>query len=163
MRSAWPWLACSLGLVALDQLTKYLVVNSMEIGSSVSVLPFLSLVLTYNTGAAFSFLAGATGWQRWFFVVVALVASVVITYLIFKNRRDPFLALGLTLVLGGAVGNLIDRLVVGAVVDFVLLHWRTWHWPAFNLADSCITVGAGLLIWDSLRHPRVKAMESTRR
>jgi signal peptidase II len=126
----------------------------------VELLPFLSLVLTYNPGAAFSFLAGAGGWQRWFFVAVAVLAAVVITVLIFKYRRDALLCFALSLVLAGAVGNLIDRLILGAVVDFVLLHWREWSWPAFNLADSCITIGAVLLVWDSLRASQTRAARS---
>jgi signal peptidase II len=144
-------------LVVLDQLTKYVVVRTIELGAPLDLLPFLSLALTYNTGAAFSFLAGAGGWQRWFFAAVAIVAALAITFLIFRNRRDALLCFALALVLGGAMGNLVDRLAVGAVVDFVLLHWRGWSWPAFNLADSCITVGALLLVWDSLRGSRVKS------
>lgn len=159
MRSPWGWFALAGVLVVLDQLAKYIVVQTIEPGSPVNLLPFLSLALTYNPGAAFSFLAGAGGWQRWFLVAVAALAAVVITALLFKQRDNLFLCLALTLVLGGAVGNLVDRLVVGAVVDFVLLHWRGWSWPAFNLADSCITVGAVLLVWDSLRGTRVKSKQ----
>ena len=158
-RSGWFWLGVALVLVALDQLSKFIIVRSIEFASPVGLLPFLSLVLTYNPGAAFSFLASASGWQRWFFITVALAASVLITYLIFRHRRDAFLCLSLTLVLGGAIGNLIDRVLFGAVVDFVLLHWRQYHWPAFNLADSCITVGAVLLVWDSLRRSVVKSAD----
>jgi signal peptidase II len=157
MRSAWTWLGLGVVLVALDQLIKIVAVRALAPGAPVDLLPFLSLVLTYNPGAAFSFLADAGGWQRWFFVAVALIAAVVITILIFKHRQDRLLCAALSLVLSGAVGNLIDRLIFGAVVDFVLLHWRGWSWPAFNLADSCITIGAVLLVWDSLRGPRLKA------
>ena len=160
MRSPRAWLGLSLVLVALDQLVKYVVVQALESGSPVELLPFLSLVLTYNPGAAFSFLAGAGGWQRWFFVAVAVLAAVVITVLIFRYRRDALLCFALSLVLAGAVGNLIDRLIFGAVVDFVLLHWREWSWPAFNLADSCITVGAALLVWDSLRASQTSTARS---
>ena len=156
MRSAWTWLGLGMMLVAVDQLIKIVVVRALDPGVPVDLLPFLSLVLTYNPGAAFSFLASASGWQRWFFVAVALIAAVVITFLLFRHRQDRLLSAALTLVLGGAVGNLIDRLIFGAVVDFVLLHWRGWSWPAFNLADSCITVGAVLLVWDSLRGTRLK-------
>jgi signal peptidase II len=155
--SAWRWLALAAVLVVLDQFTKYIIVRTIEPGSPVDLFPFLALALTYNPGAAFSFLAGAGGWQRWFFVAVALLAAAAITVLVFRHRDNPFLCLALTLVLGGAVGNLVDRLLVGAVVDFVLLHWRGWSWPAFNLADSCITVGAVLLIWDSLRAARTRS------
>ncbi len=160
MRKPWHWLALSAALVVCDQITKYVVVHGMQLGSPLELLPFLSLTLTYNPGAAFSFLAGAGGWQRWFFVAVAAVAAVVITMLIFRNRGDSLLCLALSLVLGGAVGNLIDRLVIGAVVDFVVLHWRGWSWPAFNLADSCISIGAVLLVWDSLLGSRVKPARS---
>lgn len=149
------WLALALLLVLADQLTKYLAVNLISPASPVPLLPFLSLVLTYNTGAAFSFLADGSGWQRWFFVAIAVAASILLVWMLNKHRRDVILCIGLTLILGGAVGNLIDRLVTGAVVDFVLLYWRQYHWPAFNLADSCITVGAAILIWDGfVRAPR---------
>jgi signal peptidase II len=152
----WRWFLLALVLVGLDQLLKFVVVRTLTYGTPVEVLPFFSLYLTYNPGAAFSFLATASGWQRWFFIAVALGASLLISYLLLKHRANGFLCLALALVLGGAVGNLIDRVLFGAVVDFVLLHWRQYHWPAFNLADSCITVGAALLIWDSFRQPRVK-------
>jgi signal peptidase II len=156
MHSPAAWLGLAVVIVVLDQLTKYIVVQAIPHGSSVDVLPFLSLLLTYNPGAAFSFLADGDGWQRWFFIAVAVTASIVIVYLIFKNRSDALLCLALALVLGGAVGNLIDRIWFGAVVDFVLLHWKGWHWPAFNLADSCITVGVVVMLWDSVRRSRVK-------
>ena len=156
MPSPARWFALAAVLVVLDQLLKFVAVRTLEMGVPVSVLPFFSLVLTYNPGAAFSFLASASGWQRWFFVVVALAASLLIGYMLFKNRRENFMCFALALVLGGAIGNLIDRVLFGAVVDFVLLYWRQYHWPAFNLADSCITVGAILLIWDSFRQTRVQ-------
>lgn len=160
MRSPWPWLGLSAAIVTLDQLTKSMVVQAIPYGASVEILPFLSLLLTYNPGAAFSFLADAAGWQRWFFIVVAVAASIVVVYLLFKNRNDRLFCLALALVLGGAVGNLIDRMLFGAVVDFVLLHWKGWHWPAFNLADSCITVGVGVMLWDSVRRSRIKPMRA---
>jgi signal peptidase II len=148
VRHTSRWLAFAVLLVLLDQLTKYVVVQTIPAGSSVPVLPFLSLVLTYNSGAAFSFLAGASGWQRWFFVLVALGASALIIWMLHKHRDDMFLCVGLALILGGAIGNLIDRLTVGAVVDFILVYWRQYHWPAFNVADSCISIGAVMLLWD---------------
>lgn len=154
MRDTGKWLALAAVLVILDQLTKYLAAQSIPPGSSVPLLPFLSLVLTYNTGAAFSFLAGESGWQRWFFAAIAVAASALIIWLLHRHRRETFLCVGLTLILGGAIGNLIDRVLVGAVIDFVLLYWRKYQWPAFNVADSCITVGAAMLIWDSLRQSR---------
>ncbi len=157
MPSPLRWFVLAAVLVVLDQGTKFIAVNALEPGRPVSVLPFLSLLLTYNPGAAFSFLADASGWQRWFFIAIAVAASALISYLLFRHRGEPLLCLALSLVLGGAVGNLVDRVSSGMVVDFVLLHWRQYHWPAFNLADSCITVGAALLIWDSLRGAGARA------
>lgn len=159
MRTTAKWLALAALLIVLDQLTKFLAVKTINPESAVPLLPFLSLVLTYNTGAAFSFLAGAGGWQRWFFVLIAIAASVLITWMLHRHQRDTFLCLGLTLILAGAIGNLIDRLMIGAVVDFVLLYWRQYYWPAFNLADSCITVGAAMLIWDGFIRSRARAGE----
>ena len=148
IRDTAKWLVLAGLLVLLDQFTKYLVLDSIAPDSALPLLPFLSLVLTYNTGAAFSFLAGASGWQRWFFVLIALGASVLIVWMLHRHPRDTFLCIGLALILSGAVGNLIDRLTTGAVVDFILVYWRQYHWPAFNVADSCISIGAVMLIWD---------------
>ncbi len=159
MRATAKWLGLAALLVVLDQLTKYVAVKTIDPQGAVSLLPFLSLVLTYNTGAAFSFLAGAGGWQRWFFVLIAIGASVLISWMLHRHQRDAFLCLGLTLILAGAIGNLIDRLTIGAVVDFILLYWRQYQWPAFNLADSCITVGAAMLIWDGFVRSRSRASE----
>lgn len=162
MRSLSAWLGFSALLVALDQITKIVIQRALVPGQSIDVLsPVVTLVLAYNPGAAFSFLASSSGWQRYFFLVIALVASVVIIYMMIKHQSDRFLCFALALVLGGAVGNLIDRAVYGAVVDFVLVRWPGGPrlldpWPAFNLADSCITIGAALLIWDSFRRPRVQ-------
>jgi signal peptidase II len=165
MRSLGTWLGFSALLVVLDQITKFAIQNALAPGQSLDVLPpVVTLVLAYNSGAAFSFLASGSGWQRYFFLVIALIASILIVYMMTKHRADRFLCFSLALVLGGAVGNLIDRAVYGAVVDFVLVRWPGGPrlldpWPAFNLADSCITVGAGLLIWDSLRRSRVKTQQ----
>ncbi len=162
MRSLWGWLGLSALLVVLDQITKVVIQSALLPGQSIDVLPpVVTLVLAYNSGAAFSFLASGSGWQRYFFLTIALIASVLIIYMMIKHRTDRFLCFTLALVLGGAVGNLIDRVVTGAVVDFVLVRWPGGPrlldpWPAFNLADSCITVGAALLIWDSFRRSRVK-------
>ena len=162
MRSIAVWLGLSALIVVLDQITKQVVLHAIVLGQTLDVLPpVFSLVLTYNPGAAFSFLAWASGWQRYFFMAVALAASVLIVYMMKKHERDRFLCFALALVLGGAVGNLIDRAIYGAVVDFLLLRWPGGPrlldpWPAFNLADSCITVGAVLLIWDSFLRSRVK-------
>ncbi len=162
MRNLWGWLGFSSLLVVLDQITKFVIQGALVQGQSIDVLPpVVTLVLAYNSGAAFSFLASGSGWQRYFFVVVALIASALIVYMMTRHRSDRFLCFALALVLGGAVGNLIDRVLAGAVVDFVLVRWPGGPalldpWPAFNLADSCITIGAALLIWDSFRRSRVK-------
>jgi len=156
------WFGFSAVIVVLDQITKIVIQQALSPGQSIDVLPpVLSLVLAYNSGAAFSFLASGSGWQRYFFVAIALVASALIIYMMSKHRSDRFLCFSLALVLGGAIGNLIDRVCYGAVVDFVLVRWPGGPrlldpWPAFNLADSCITIGAVLLIWDSFRRSRVK-------
>lgn len=152
MRVTVKWLALAVLLVLLDQLTKYLAVKTIDPNTSVPLLPFLSLVLTYNTGAAFSFLAGAGGWQRWFFVVLASVVSAVLIVWLWRIRASGMVMLsaGLTLVLGGAIGNLIDRIRMGYVTDFIQVWFGNWAFPSFNVADSAITVGAALLIIDSL-------------
>lgn len=165
MRDIAIWLGLGLLIVVLDQISKQVIFGSIEYGQIVEVWPpVFSLVLTYNPGAAFSFLASASGWQKYFFIVVALAASAFIIYLIVKHRNERLLCFALALVLGGAVGNLIDRMIYGAVVDFVLVRWPGGPslfdpWPAFNLADSCISIGAVLLIWDSFRRPRVKVSD----
>jgi signal peptidase II len=163
MRSVALWLGLSTLIVVLDQVSKQMILDAIAFGEVVEVWPpVFSLVLTYNPGAAFSFLAAASGWQRYFFILVATAASALIIYLIARHRSDRFLCFALMLVLGGAVGNLIDRVVYGAVVDFLVIRWPGGPslfdpWPAFNLADSCISIGAVLLIWDSFRRPRGKS------
>jgi signal peptidase II len=145
------WLGLALAIIVLDHLTKWWVSASLDYQEAVPVLPFFSLVLVHNTGAAFSFLADAGGWQRWFFIAVGVVATVIIVRLLKRHAHERRLAFALALVLGGALGNVIDRAVLGHVVDFLYFHYRGFAWPAFNVADSAITVGAGLLIWDSMR------------
>ncbi|HWD37137.1 MAG TPA: signal peptidase II [Casimicrobiaceae bacterium] len=147
----WLWLAVL--VVALDQLTKHLIVASFRPGEELPLTPFASLILAFNRGAAFSFLAGETGWQRWLFAAIAVAACAVMAWLLARGGRALFCA-GLALIIGGALGNLYDRLTLGHVVDFVLLHWRGWYYPAFNVADSAITIGAAALILDSFRRPR---------
>ena len=165
MRSPGTWLGFSALLVVLDQITKFVIQRALVPGQSIDVLPpVVTLVLAYNPGAAFSFLASGSGWQRYFFLIIALIASALIIYMMIKHRSERFLCFSLALVLGGAVGNLVDRAVYGAVVDFVLVRWPGGPrlldpWPAFNLADSCITVGAALLILDSFRRSRVNTAE----
>ena len=145
------WLTLSALLVALDQISKYVITRMLTIGGNIEVTPFFNLVLTYNAGAAFSFLSSASGWQRWFFVAIALIAVGWILYLLRKYAGQTLFCLALCLILGGAVGNLIDRIWLGAVIDFLDFHAAGWHWPAFNVADSAITCGAALLVWESVR------------
>jgi len=154
-RMWWRWLLLAAAVIALDLATKAMIVARFQEGESLPVTSFMSLVLAYNTGAAFSFLAGATGWQRWLFAAIAVVASGVLVYMI-RRGGSRMLMLGLALILGGALGNLWDRIVLGHVTDFLLFHYRGWSWPAFNVADSAITVGAGLLILDSFRKPAAR-------
>lgn len=142
------WLILTVVVVALDQWTKVLVENALVYGERVPVLPIFNLTLAYNPGAAFSFLADAGGWQRWFFTAVAVVASVVILAWLVTLKGQRWVAAALALVLGGALGNLWDRLVHGHVVDFLDFHWGGSHFPAFNIADSAITLGATILIID---------------
>lgn len=145
------WLTLSLLVVLLDQVTKYVANTALVYAEPLAVVPSFNLTLMYNRGAAFSFLSEAGGWQRWFFVTISVLASVLlIVWLSRLKRQQWLLALALALVLGGAVGNLIDRLWFGYVIDFIQLYYRNFYWPAFNVADSAITVGAGLLIWDAL-------------
>ena len=149
MLKRWWWLSAV--VVVLDQATKFLAELLLEMHQPVPVLPSFNLMLTYNPGAAFSFLAGAGGWQRWFFL--GLGAAVSLGLVIWLTRLRPEekrLALALALILGGAVGNLIDRAWLGQVIDFIQLYYDRWYWPAFNIADSAITLGAALLVLDSL-------------
>ena len=141
------WL--SLVVVVLDQLSKYWVVASFEEYEVLTVWPVFNLTLVYNTGAAFSFLSDAGGWQRWFFIIVAVVVSAILAvWLTRLQPRERLTAVGLAFIIGGAVGNLIDRILLGKVVDFLQWHWQDWYWPSFNLADSAITLGVILLLLD---------------
>jgi len=144
----WLWLA---GLViVLDQLSKLGFDAQLKYGERIHLLPFFDFTLLYNPGAAFSFLADEAGWQRWFFTLLALGASIFIIWMMHKNRSHHRMMLALALILGGAIGNVIDRIAYGHVVDFLLFYWRDWYYPAFNIADICITLGAMLLILDEL-------------
>lgn len=158
--SKWAWLA--LLIVILDQVSKVIAEASMMYGQRIKLLPIFDFTLLYNPGAAFSFLANQPGWQRWFFTFIALLAIAFIIYLMRKHRDDRRFLLALTLILGGAVGNLIDRVLYGHVIDFLLFYWEKWHYPAFNLADSAITVGAVLLIADELLRWRKKSDNGTK-
>jgi signal peptidase II len=145
----WLWL--SLSVVGLDQYTKQLIAARFSLSESVELLPFLNLTLAHNQGAAFSFLSDQDGWQRGFFIVVALVVTLVlVTWLRRLGRGEWWTALALSLVIGGAVGNLIDRVLHGYVIDFIDVYYGSWHWPAFNVADSAICVGVALLLLDAL-------------
>jgi len=145
------WLALAALIVAADQLAKYAAVQNLGLNQTVAVTPFFNLVLVYNSGAAFSILSDAAGWQRALFIAIALIASAWIVFLLRKYPHQRLFALALSLVLAGAVGNVIDRILIGAVIDFLDFHALGYHWPAFNVADSAITCGAALLIWDALR------------
>ncbi|MBB3194191.1 signal peptidase II [Roseateles terrae] len=148
------WLGLALLIIIADQFTKVLILNTFQYGDSRYVTSFFNLVRAHNTGAAFSFLAGASGWQRWFFVGLGVAATVFIVWLLRRHGHQTLFATALSLILGGAVGNVVDRLLHGYVVDFLQFHWNQWYYPSFNVADSAITVGAVLLVWDELR--RVK-------
>ena len=143
-------------LVIADQWTKLAISSNLRYGESVSITSFFNLVLVYNKGAAFSFLSNAGGWQRVFFIGITSAAIIVLTWLIAKHHEEKLFRWGLTLILGGAIGNLIDRVAYGHVIDFLDFHWAGWHFWAFNVADSAISVGAALLILDSFR-PRPPA------
>lgn len=151
----WLWL--SVLVVVLDQITKVMAETLLIVHQPLPVLSFFNLTLMYNTGAAFSFLADAGGWQRWFFLVLSVgVSSVLIVWMSRLKAGETWLAVALALIIGGAVGNLIDRILYGHVIDFIQLYYARWYWPAFNIADSAITVGAILWLLDSFlgsRHP----------
>ena len=144
----WLWL--SLLAVILDQGSKLAIASSMQLYQSIPIMPYFNLTYVHNTGAAFSFLSEAGGWQRWFFAGLALVISVIIAvWLARLKQHETLLAVALSLVLGGAIGNLIDRLAYGYVIDFLDVYYQTWHWPAFNIADSAITLGVILMLVES--------------
>ena len=148
------WLSIALIVIVLDQFTKTLILADFRLGDSRTVTSFFNVVRVHNTGAAFSFLAGASGWQRWFFTGLGVVVSIFIVWMLRSQGHQRLFAWALTLILGGALGNVIDRLLHGYVVDFLDFHWAGWHFPAFNVADSAITVGAALLILDELLRVR---------
>lgn len=150
-KSAIRWFVLAVAIVAADQLVKAIVLGAFEPGERRALAGFFNLVLVFNKGAAFSFLSSASGWQTPLFAGFALLASVVVSALILKNPGRRMLCAGLALVLGGAVGNLIDRVLAGKVVDFLLFHWETHSFPAFNLADSALTLGVILFILDEFR------------
>jgi signal peptidase II len=149
-----PWLGLALIILIEDQFTKVLVLGYYRYGDSTYVTSFFNLVRAHNTGAAFSFLAGASGWQRWLFSGIAVAAVVFIVWMLRSHPGQRLFCFSLACILGGAVGNLVDRLLHGYVVDFLQFHWRNWYFPAFNVADAAITIGAVCLILDELLRVR---------
>jgi len=148
------WLLIAALIILADQLTKVLILRTFQLGDMHPVTSFFDVVRAHNFGAAFSFLHGASGWQRWFFLGLGLVAAGFIIWMLRRHGHQKLFAWALTLILGGALGNVIDRAIHGYVVDFIQVHARSWYFPAFNVADSAITVGAILLILDELRRVR---------
>ena len=149
-----PWLALSLAIFVADQLTKVLILDHYRLGDSTYITGFFNIVRAHNTGAAFSFLAAASGWQRWFFTAIGIAAAIFIVWMLRSHAGQRLFSFALACILGGAVGNVVDRLVHGYVVDFIQVHWAGWYFPAFNVADSGITIGAICLIVDEIRRMR---------
>ena len=154
------YLAIATITLLLDQLSKWSALSHLQIGVPEPVLPFMNWLLLLNPGAAFSFLAQGNGWQRWFFTILGLLACIYIVWLLRKSQNEKLLSVALSLILGGALGNVLDRLMYGAVVDFIDLYYQNWHWPAFNIADSAICIGAALIIWGELRKSFGKSAQS---
>jgi len=155
----WIWLA--IVVVIFDQLTKYIASTSLEMYQPIAVMPMFNWTLMHNTGAAFSFLANEGGWQRWFFAVIAIVVSVVIVLWIKRlEQHEKWQAIALALILGGAIGNVIDRIWLGYVVDFIQVYYQQWYWPAFNIADSAISIGVAMIIIESIREYLSERKES---
>ncbi|APW43756.1 signal peptidase II [Rhodoferax saidenbachensis] len=150
----WQWLGLAFILLLVDQFTKILVLGYYHLGDSTYVTSFFNVVRVHNTGAAFSFLAGASGWQRWFFTALGVVAAAVIIWMLKSHPGQKLFSFAMACILGGAIGNVIDRLAYGYVVDFLDFHWRGMHFPAFNVADSAISIGAVCLILDELLRVR---------
>ncbi len=149
-----PWLILAIIIILADQFTKTLIIGYYRLGDSTPVTSFFNIVRAHNTGAAFSFLAGAGGWQRWFFTGVGAVATIFILWMLRSHHGQKLFAFALACILGGAIGNVIDRLIHGYVVDFLDFYYGTWHFPAFNVADSAITIGAVCLILDEILRVR---------
>ncbi len=160
VKSMLKWLSLSAMIIVIDLFTKHLVQQSFQYGEHLVVTSFFDVVRYHNEGAAFSFLAAAGGWQKYFFTGVALVASIVIIYLLqkttsTKNTSQKLFCFGLALILGGALGNLYDRITLGYVVDFLYFHYQAFYWPAFNVADSAICTGVAILLLDSFKKPQI--------
>ena len=150
----WPWLAWAVLLMGADQITKTLILNHYQLGDSTFITSFFNIVRAHNTGAAFSFLSDAGGWQRWLFTGIGTVATIFIVWQLRAHPGQKLFSFALSSILGGAVGNVVDRLMHGYVVDFLQFHYAGWYFPSFNLADSAITVGAACLILDELLRVR---------
>jgi signal peptidase II len=152
--SVWPWLGLALLLLIADQFTKVLILGYYQLGDATYVTSFFNIVRVHNSGAAFSFLASASGWQRWFFTAVGIGAALFIVHMLRSHPGQKLFSFAMACILGGAIGNVIDRLLHGYVIDFVDLHYAGWHFPAFNIADSAISIGAVCLILDELLRVR---------
>ena len=150
----WPWLAWAVLLMGADQITKTLILNHYQLGDSTFITSFFNIVRAHNTGAAFSFLADAGGWQRWLFTGIGVAATIFIVWQLRAHPGQKLFSFALSSILGGALGNVVDRLMHGYVVDFLDFHLNGWHFPAFNLADAAITLGAACLILDELLRVR---------
>ena len=150
----WPWLAWAVFILIADQVTKTLILDHYRLGDSTFITSFFNIVRAHNTGAAFSFLADAGGWQRWLFTGIGVVATIFIVWQLRAHPGQKLFCFSLSSILGGAVGNVVDRLMHGYVVDFLQFHYAGWYFPSFNLADSAITVGAACLILDELLRVR---------
>ena len=145
------WLMLSFIVLILDQVSKWLVISNMKLYESIQLLPGFNLTYVHNTGAAFSFLSDAGGWQRWLFALIALAISAVLTvWLLRLKSQETLLAISISLILGGAVGNLVDRIAYGYVIDFLDVYYQQWHWPAFNIADSAICIGVALMLLENM-------------
>jgi signal peptidase II len=149
-----PWLGLALALLIADQFTKVLILGYYQQGDTTRITSFFNIVRAHNSGAAFSFLAAASGWQRWFFTAIGVAAAGFIIWLLRSHAGQRLFSFALACVLGGAIGNVVDRLLHGYVIDFIQVHWHSWYFPAFNVADSAITIGAACLILDELLRVR---------
>ncbi len=149
-----PWLGLALIILIADQFTKVMITGYYKLGDSTTVTSFFNVVRAHNVGAAFSFLAGASGWQRWFFTGIGVVAAMFIVWMLRSHAGQKLFSFALACILGGAIGNVIDRLAYGHVVDFLQFHYAGWYFPSFNVADSAITIGAGALILDEVLRVR---------
>ncbi|MDM0043467.1 signal peptidase II [Variovorax dokdonensis] len=152
--SVWPWLILALVIIVADQWTKALILANYQYGDQTFITSFFNIVRAHNTGAAFSFLASESGWQRWLFTAIGVGAAIFIVWMMHRYAGQTLFMLAMALILGGAIGNVVDRTMHGYVVDFLDFHWSGRHFPAFNLADSAISLGAVLLIFDELRRMR---------